>query len=252
MSYDGLNELLQSKDSLAAGTRSFVDAITFDTRTDLPTNYIGSANIRNFNFSQGQGGTLSLGGTLNGDGLLVVNNNAGSPVVTLNNTGIAVNNGSITIQNSSGSTSFDNLGVVSLQNFTQTSSTYSGTTVENTGGTAEFDLPDGSATFVLTRSACVLIQYSLSHSLYQAVGTADTSYIILSVKNGTAAFAAADFTINSFDPSIQTYRSQSSFWVGNVTAGTKTIKLSNRLFGVSGTPTALMAAYTLSYTILGT
>src|SRR3990167_8720772 len=60
---------------------------------------ITSAKIDNFSFNQGTGGTLTLGGTNNGDGVLNVNNSVGSNVVTLNNTGLTITNGSVTIQN---------------------------------------------------------------------------------------------------------------------------------------------------------
>ena len=88
MTYDGLNNLLQAEDSLAAGTRAFTSSIDFETSNEMPTNYIGSANIRNFNFSQGQGGTLRLGGSLNGDGVLTVLGTAGNELVNVGNAGI--------------------------------------------------------------------------------------------------------------------------------------------------------------------
>lgn len=170
MSYDdiGLNSQLLSKDSLAAGTRAYNDAITFDTATDLPTNYIGSANIRNFSFSQGQGGTLALGGTSNGDGVMVVNNASGTAVVTLNNAGITVNNGSLSIYNSSGSLTFDSSGLVSFSNF-RSEVINDNNSVNTIVGTAHTPLTNGtSQSFVLSRSTNVY--------MYAYIISADNHY----------------------------------------------------------------------------
>lgn len=192
MSYDGLNSLLQAKDSLAAGTRVFTDSVTFDTATDLPTNYIGSANIRNFSFSQGQGGTLTLGGTANGDGVMVVNNAAGTAVVTLNNSGITVNNGSLSIYNALGSLSFDSSGLVSLTNFTSDNFVSSGTI----GGTAI--LAGGTLNpIVLTRSTKVLLFHTI-FGLHDDVSS-DFDNTWITTYDGTTVLISTSVTGNYID-----------------------------------------------------
>lgn len=92
MSYDdiGLTNQLQAKDSLAAGTRPFVSATTFDTYYEIPSAGIGSSSIRNFNFSQGSGGTLTLGGTASGAGVLLVTNAGGTEIVKADANGLVV------------------------------------------------------------------------------------------------------------------------------------------------------------------
>ena len=57
---------------------------------------IGSAQIGQISFSQLAGGTATLGGVGNGDGLLTVNNAGGTQVVRLDNTGITITSGTIT------------------------------------------------------------------------------------------------------------------------------------------------------------
>jgi len=57
---------------------------------------IGSAQIGTISFTQVSGGTATLGGTANGDGLLTVNNAGGTEVVRLDNTGITITAGTIT------------------------------------------------------------------------------------------------------------------------------------------------------------
>jgi hypothetical protein len=56
---------------------------------------IGSAQIGQISFSQITGGTATLGGAGNGDGLLTVNNAGGTQVVRLDNTGIVITAGTI-------------------------------------------------------------------------------------------------------------------------------------------------------------
>jgi hypothetical protein len=56
---------------------------------------IDSAKIGTISFSQLRGGTATLGGALDGDGLLTVNNGGGSEVVRLDNTGITITSGTI-------------------------------------------------------------------------------------------------------------------------------------------------------------
>src|SRR3990167_1729594 len=71
------------------------------TNAKIASAAIGTANIGTLNWQQSSGGTATFGGTLNGNGLVQVLNNSGGTVVSLDKTGITVNNGSITIQNSS-------------------------------------------------------------------------------------------------------------------------------------------------------
>jgi hypothetical protein len=50
-------------------------------------NAITATNIQNFSFSTGRGGTLTLGGTTNGDGLMELRDSGGTLIFTGNNTG---------------------------------------------------------------------------------------------------------------------------------------------------------------------
>ena len=77
----------------------------------IGTAAIGTANIGTLTFNEISGGTATFGGTTNGNGLVEVLNDAGGTVVQLNKSGLTVTNGSISLQNSSGSTSFDSSGL---------------------------------------------------------------------------------------------------------------------------------------------
>ena len=137
-------------DSPIARNQGQVSAFQFDS--DNERGVISAAKVRNFSFSQGQGGTLTLGGTLNGNGVLNINDSSGSSLVVADNNGI-------TIKANNGTTIIDNIGIISQSNFksdtkidtniyTTTSSSY----VDVTGGTLE--------PFIITRPTKVLMSLS--------------------------------------------------------------------------------------------
>ena len=66
------------------------------TNAKIGTAAIGTANIGTLSFNQITGGTATIGGTLNGDGVVSVNNAGGTEVVRLDNTGLIVTSGTIT------------------------------------------------------------------------------------------------------------------------------------------------------------
>lgn len=114
----GYTKYLVATDSIASAERKEYGAYEFGSETFgniigsrlLQDGSITNAKIGTITFNKIQGGTAVLGGTANGDGVLVVNNAAGSSVVTLNNEGITVND-------ESGTTIIDGGGIVSSNNF---------------------------------------------------------------------------------------------------------------------------------------
>mgnify|MGYP001576708456 CR=1 FL=1 len=86
MSYD-LSKNLNSNNSFAE-REDFVDGYTFDSNNDRGA--VLSTRVRNLSFSQIEGGTAVLGGTVNGNGRLIVNSSTGGTVVTLDNSGINI------------------------------------------------------------------------------------------------------------------------------------------------------------------
>lgn len=86
-----LNAYLQPMDSPIA-QRQIVDGFQFDAQYER--NSVDLAKIKNFSFSSGRGGTLILGGTLNGNGLLQVKDASGSVIAIANNNGIFINGAS--------------------------------------------------------------------------------------------------------------------------------------------------------------
>ena len=129
------NEFFVSSSSLAAADRSKYGAYEFNsdtfgniingrtiqdaaiTNAKIGSAAINDAKIGTLSFNTINGGTATFGGTSNGEGVVSVQNSGGSEVVRLDNTGVTVTNGSLSLQNSSGSVSFDASGLVSLGNF---------------------------------------------------------------------------------------------------------------------------------------
>ena len=185
---------------------------------------VTSAKINDFSFNQGTGGTLTLGGTNNGNGVLNVNNAAGSNVVTLNNTGLTVTNGSVTIQNTSGSTIIDSQGLVSTTNFL--SDSFFGTNVQSFSSTSFTDYPNGSLSVVLARQAKVLITYS---------GDVSFSGISINTEYGASVALNLNGTIQNYPSRIslewsetqanQVYTSTGKSQIYTLPAGTHAIKL---------------------------
>lgn len=132
-----LNKYLQPNSAPVGGTESLVSGI--EVMQTYKRNAITLNKIKNFSFNAGTGGTIQLGGTANGDGILkvenasgstivqadntgiTVNNTSGAAVVTLNSSGLTVNNGSINIKNTSGTTIIDSGGLISTANFSNNS-----------------------------------------------------------------------------------------------------------------------------------
>lgn len=121
---------------------------------------VTSAKINNFSFNKGTGGTLTLGGTSNGNGLMQVLNSSGGTVVNINNQGISVTGGSINVVNSAGSTIMDPTGLVSITNFVNgnyNASNY----ISNSVSTATGTVSGSDLTFTLSRNANVLFLASV-------------------------------------------------------------------------------------------
>lgn len=86
----GLNQYLMPENSPIAKNQGQVSSYQFDYENESAL--ISSRKIANFNFSQGQGGTLSLGGTNNGNGILLIKNSLGGTAVSGGSAGLKIYN----------------------------------------------------------------------------------------------------------------------------------------------------------------
>ena len=257
----GLTSNFQSKNSLAQrGDR--IRGIDFDLREDrdiineskigsgvirnvnIGTAVIGTANIGTLSFNEISGGTATLGGTINGNGVLSVKNQAGSEVVKLDNTGITINNGSIVINNASGSSVVDSGGIVSTNTFLNNSVDSSGTTFSTTSLTY-VDVTNMTLTFVLSRTTNVLFGLSCAGGNDGTSG-GESAIAILDL-NGTAVGNQVN-TPTVFNGGISLQTSGAVMTIQSVASGTSTVKM--RVKALSG-GTASYANKSMFYLMLG-
>lgn len=161
-----LDENLISRDSPSADVTSSLDYNSTNDRNNV-TDY----NFNSINANKITAGTITVGGNSGTvAGLLRVLDSNGGTIVTADANGLTVNNGSITIKDTGGTTVIDYLGLNSQSNFYNDS--VSGGT-HDTSSTAPVAIPGGTLdTIVLTRPTNIFIYISLSgrNSAYDSAG----------------------------------------------------------------------------------
>lgn len=88
MEFDSKNDPISKIRNAAIGSAQIQDAAIGNAQ--LGTAIIGTANIGTLSFNEITGGTATLGGTLNGNGLLIVKDSTGTTAVTLNNSQLQI------------------------------------------------------------------------------------------------------------------------------------------------------------------
>lgn len=233
--------------------------IEFDYNTDR--NAVGRTKIKNFSFSQGNGGTIILGGTANGDGLMLVKDASGNTIVTVDNAGIEVEGGNIVVKNADNTTIIDTSGIVSSANFP--SDFVTDNTLNSESGTAYVDVPGSSLdAFVIARPTKALILTSLKG--YNPYFVSDDSSLSVAVNSSVSGdIMSRELTTNWYLTGIdQDINEHITGWsitatsidstFGNIVdlaAGTHTLKLRYKRNGASGT--AFLENFQLSYVVLG-
>lgn len=163
MSYKdtGLDEYGMPIDSPITG--STVSESAYQYASNSERNAVTNYNLQNFSFGKGSGGTITLGGTVNGNGYFQIKNASGSVIVTGDNTGLTVSSGSITVNSSNGTTVIDALGLNSANNFY---SDFASGGAFNTTNTAFVNVTGGSlSSLVLARDTkCFIYMASLGYN----------------------------------------------------------------------------------------
>lgn len=178
-----LNEFLQPEGAPVTRAQMFKSSMQFDSDTDRNT--VTFSKIKNFSFNSGTGGTLTLGGQDAQSGQLIIRDANGNVIIVadqlgfdgydgsgtstagtlgqninyhLNEDGLSIYNGSITIYNNQGTTIIDNFGINSANNFDfgEISLAVAGTT----SSTSYVSFPNGTVTIVNQRTRNLLIQLS--------------------------------------------------------------------------------------------
>lgn len=260
-----IDSFLNSKQSLSNGTSKNLTQPNFDSQMDwsiinTPHIFNGAvtdAKLGNFTFNKGTGGTLTLGGTNNGNGQLIVRSSSGGTICTIDNNGITVSSGSITIKNSGGTNVLDSKGLNSINNFeTMTgvasgvpfSTTTTGTPVPVTGGTVTTSSFD--RTKVVFLNALTVVHFS-------GLGTADFAtigYLYLSDGNALTSISISREAVRGGGGGYNDGVSSSTMQLTGVIqlgTGVHNINVRTNTQQLSSTGTLVIESCSINYTVLG-
>jgi hypothetical protein len=241
-----LNAFLQPTNAPVGQANSFVNG--FDFSTNYARDSVNAFHIRNFNFNSGSGGTLVLGGTVNGNGFFQLKNSGGSVIVTGDNTGLTVTDGSITVKNSSGSATLDGLGIVSTQNFSNVNTSQAAGLNQQITGTADTLFTSGSLNIINTRAVNVLLLLNSSAYMVQTPGTNTGNGVIKIKIDGTEKERViVDSGV------VSDLSTGAHYLVSNLASGTHPFTITgnvNTLVGNGGT--MIVYKYRMTYVLLGT
>lgn len=168
----GNNILVDNIVANSASTNEFVS-----NTAQIANAIITNAKINDVSFSKAVGGTLTLGGSGNVSGVFTLKDAAGAEKIAMDNTGMTINTGKITLKDSAETTIVDATGLVSTANFANGVGAYTGTgnlSITSADGnyTAWTDMGNGlTQTFTLARTANVYI-YHLGVYSFQGNSTA--------------------------------------------------------------------------------
>ena len=269
----GLNAQLNSVDSLSAKKDDFVSGNEFDATMDygvitkrrlgtaiignaqLGTAIIGTANIGTLSFNEISGGTATLGGTLNGNGVLTVKDSGGTSRVLLDSSGITVTGGSITVVNDGGGTILDSKGIVGTTSFI-----FGGTvdtSLRQNFGTqyVNHDIANTSLSFILSRTNNVLLS-SVVEAQFGSMSTGNASGNIpmnINGTNETFPMTMTDTRMYDGASAWTTSRRLTMAYqkVHQFSSGTHTVKLQENYSYSAGTPTFDIYKTSVNYLILG-
>lgn len=226
------------------------------TNAKIGTAVIGTANIGTLSFNEISGGTAILGGTSNGNGVLSLRNQSGSEVVKLDNTGMTVTNGSIIIQDSSGSNIIDSAGLVSTNNFQFGGS--SNLTLRSTTSSFYGTVPNTTLNIVLSREANILLTAIVQARV--TAGTRITTPVASDVQMQLNGTNVAGPTMNLLDDQrANTYfgvyttaiYTMSRQVIKNVASGTNTYCLVYKTDAEPGGGTLDVLATEVNYLVFG-
>ena len=211
---------------------------------------IPAAKIKNFSFNQGQGGTLTLGGVNDGNGVLFIKNDAGGTVVRADGTGIIINS-------LSGTTVIDSTGLNCFNNFN------SDFFEINNSGTAIGTAPTSLGTinpFVLSRNTKILTYLGGvgatfnfgfdTNPLEWSLDLVDinTSEILLTTYFSPNLFYTFDTGTGLVTNVGQMYTQSSRTFINYLSAGTHTLKIQA---SVTGAGTVVFGNLNAGYVLLG-
>lgn len=214
---------------------------------------ITNAKIANLTWDKAQGGTATLGGAANGDGILTVKDESDNSIVIVDKDGILVEGGKIIVKNGEDNSIIDENGIVSTNVFPISS--ISGSPYTDITGTSYVTIGAG-INIVLTRSVKALIILSSINASGQINNTLDcsgrTELLIDSDVDGSLLGAFYDSFITVATGVRENIISKTYSYSNIVTLGIgdHTINFKVKLSGNTNLSTTINS-YSLSIVLLG-
>ncbi len=226
----------------SASTNEFVS-----NSAQLANLVVTNAKINDMSFSKAVGGTLTLGGSGNGNGVFSLKDSAGAEKIAMDNTGMTVSNGKIIIKDSSNTSIIDSTGLVSTSNFTFDSVSASGSTTRNSSDYADLDSMT-LTTSSFTRDVKTLVLFTCNNRPSNRTDASDYTQFVINI-DGTDQTQMPAYNLQYEGHSgYANFLSTSIQLVVTLGSGTHTIKVRWKSGGVGDAQTLERV---LTYLVLG-
>ncbi len=208
---------------------------------------ITNAKIKDLTWDKAQGGTATLGGLNNVDGVLEINDASSNQIGKWDKDGILINDGKLEIRNDGDVISIDSKGIVSTSNFTitNTNSASLGQTIQGTTA----DITGSSMTFTLARAKNTLFIASMNACTVESVGNSGNAFAYIDI-DGSEPYANRMLwnSGNTFLNNGATFAVKTDLSVGS-----HTVKLRGTHGHTSGTGSSFYVySFTIGYIQFGT
>lgn len=206
---------------------------------------ITNAKIKDLTWDKAQGGTATLGGLANVNGVLEIKDDVNTQIGKWDKDGILIKDGKLEIRNDNDTISIDPKGIVSTANFAKSDVANGSLNQVITSDVSYTDITNATLTFTLDRPTTILFIADFNAYLIESVGNTASSLTWIFLDN----VSQVPMYFNSGNTSAVPI---GSHLIKEVAAGTHTVKLSSILFNKTGNPTLTIMSFKLSYLLLGT
>lgn len=180
---------------------------------------------------------------------LLVKNAVGTDVVTLNESGITVEEGNIVVKNADGETTFDANGLVSSTNFSGVTSVGGLIYQDFTTHNVWVDVDDSEISISLSRDTNIILFVDVCGYVNSYTGNIGSFTVQLYIDDD---YISTPVPIEFYSDSNLVQTRSIHHFVLPMTAGDHTVKLKGILNISSGSPVARIRSFRLSYIKLGT
>lgn len=185
--------------------------------------------------------SITAGGSTNG--IIYVKDSSNNTKVQLDQDGIAIDSGKLTIKDDAETTVVDAKGVVSTA-FSTFSGSSNGSLNQSLANTTETDITGSSLEFTLSRSSVVFVIATVD--AYVVPDGANQTDLVVRIKLDATDKERMIWTAGS-----NNLTTSSTHFLETLTAATYTLKLTGKLESWTSAATAIVYAFRLTYIILG-